>query len=291
MMTYEIFKETVNKRFNDFLPEDIRGEVVIQKVHKTNMVFDGLTIRKEFSPQIYLQPYFQKMEAEQLSLEDVLNEMAAVYIEGVRTVPFTSVKEITKAITLDNVVGKLINADKNTELLENCPHRIIAGDIALVYTVRYSEQARTPVTNSLMKEQLKCSEEDLYSQAVKNSSSVLVESLFSLIKRMMPSDEIPEFENFDEDLCPGFKVLRTEPVNGAVALLNTAVLENIRKSSEAGIIKILPSSIHEILVVTEDFPVEMLKDMVSEVNATEVSEQDFLSDNVLIWDGEKLTVA
>ena len=43
-MTYEKFKEEVKIKFNSLLPEEMRGEIVIQKVHKTNMVFDGLTI-------------------------------------------------------------------------------------------------------------------------------------------------------------------------------------------------------------------------------------------------------
>ena len=52
---------------------------------------------------------------------------------------------------------------------------------------------------------------------------------------------------------------------------------------------ILPSSIHELILIREDFAgicVEELKQMVQSVNATEVSDEDFLSDNLYFYNKE-----
>lgn len=56
---------------------------------------------------------------------------------------------------------------------------------------------------------------------------------------------------------------------------------------------ILPSSVHEVLFVpvADGITVESLREMVAGVNATEVSEEDYLSDNVYFFDGEDVIIA
>jgi hypothetical protein len=52
---------------------------------------------------------------------------------------------------------------------------------------------------------------------------------------------------------------------------------------------ILPSSLHEIILVLEqDAPAkELLKEMVEDVNQCQVSEEEFLSDNVYFYSREE----
>ena len=50
---------------------------------------------------------------------------------------------------------------------------------------------------------------------------------------------------------------------------------------------ILPSSVHELLLLRADFPnlePSYLKEMVCEVNATEVSDEDFLCDGAFKYE-------
>ena len=51
---------------------------------------------------------------------------------------------------------------------------------------------------------------------------------------------------------------------------------------------VLPSSIHETLIMREqgEFDFDMLRDMVKEVNATQVSEEEQLSDSVYYYDAK-----
>ena len=74
-------------------------------------------------------------------------------------------------------------------------------------------------------------------------------------------------------------------------IADSAFMERLH--NEIGNFYILPSSIHEIIAVPASggFEIAMLYSMVKEVNSTAVSEEDFLSDIVYFYDGNKITVA
>ncbi len=78
---------------------------------------------------------------------------------------------------------------------------------------------------------------------------------------------------------------------GAGALVNHSVQKALYEYFNGKNLYILPSSIHELLILPEDdsFPrsVEELLSMVKAVNSTEVAEDDFLADHVYYFDFER----
>ena len=78
---------------------------------------------------------------------------------------------------------------------------------------------------------------------------------------------------------------------GAGALVNHSVQKALYEYFNGKNLYILPSSIHELLILPEDdsFPrsVEELLSMVKAVNSTEVTEDDFLADHVYYFDFER----
>lgn len=83
----------------------------------------------------------------------------------------------------------------------------------------------------------------------------------------------------------------TNKIHGASALINTTLLKEIGMKTNKNLLIILPSSIHEILVYTvDDLPeIENFKNMVAEVNDTQVEPEERLSYNVYVYDIEKDT--
>ena len=73
--------------------------------------------------------------------------------------------------------------------------------------------------------------------------------------------------------------------NGAGVIFCDSVLQKIRE--KIGNFYILPSSIHEVLIVPVSGGIELdyLEEMVRTINATEVSPEDRLSDQVYLFDG------
>ena len=81
-------------------------------------------------------------------------------------------------------------------------------------------------------------------------------------------------------------------VDGAVAITSQETLKAAHEKLGEDFY-VLPSSRHEVLLVPQSMvsDVEDLKKMVHEVNATEVSKIDKLSDSVYLFNGRRLLIA
>ena len=89
----------------------------------------------------------------------------------------------------------------------------------------------------------------------------------------------------DEDMKTPFYILSNRcGINGAGALLYEHVLEEFAEMKHCDII-ILPSSLHEVLLLlaAADMDFQVLHQLVSNINLTEVSDEDRLSDHVYLY--------
>ena len=79
-------------------------------------------------------------------------------------------------------------------------------------------------------------------------------------------------------------------MNGAAVLLYPEMPKLIYETL-GGNYYLLPSSVHEFLVVPEERGIkpEELKKIVREVNETQLEREDFLSDEIYYFDGEIIT--
>ena len=98
----------------------------------------------------------------------------------------------------------------------------------------------------------------------------------------MPCGEI------SADEPPMYVISNKSSMRGASAVLDKKVLEDIGRKHGTDTLIILPSSIHEVLVVPyeDGMDMEFMRNMVTEVNTTEV-----LPEDQLISDAYKVTVA
>lgn len=73
---------------------------------------------------------------------------------------------------------------------------------------------------------------------------------------------------------------------GAAELLNDKLISKFATDHGVDKVYIIPSSIHELILIpySEDLKIEDLNEMVQQVNAFEVSPEEQLADNVLIWE-------
>jgi len=125
--------------------------------------------------------------------------------------------------------------------------------------------------------------QDLYNEVINNISleTVKFESLLQLANGILEEQgvNIP----FLSEEPPFLYVLtNTQKMFGAAALLSKAGQKCILEKFPDGKITVLPSSVHEILLLetTDNECVGRLQKMVKEVNRTQLDYCDFLSDNV-----------
>ena len=89
----------------------------------------------------------------------------------------------------------------------------------------------------------------------------------------------------EDDVFPGMLVVTNERyVNGAGVILAEEKLRELAKMNNVSRFLVLPSSIHECIIVFDDTCTEFFKQMVQEANESQVSPEDRLSDSVYIFD-------
>ena len=262
-------------------------DVLLRKVEKNNGVLLHAIIIKESEttvcPSIYIDQMLNEIERGYRDVDDVALEVIEIYKNALKDID--SIKEnvisISKETILNNVGYQLINAEKNKHRLCNMPHRLFL-DLAVIYKVDFGKcefgYANITVDNDLCNKYA-INRTELEEAAIKNTANNQfdIKSLNSLIFSAMGIEESDECDEFDLQI---YVVTNKKKVNGAAAMLYDAHFKEL--ASDLGSdLYILPSSVHEILVAPTDVhELESLMRIVGEVNSTEVSEDDFLSNNV-----------
>ena len=305
-MDYESFKAEIASNIKDYLPLDYAdSNVSLQTVQKNNESLDAITITSpdsNVSPTIYLNSFFEEYEAGK-SMDDILTKIADVRVEHEVAKDF-DVSRITDFDQVKNqIAGRIVGIEDNAELLSQRPHEVM-DDLAVTYCVMLGEDMNgsmsVPVTYQLM-EAWGVTQPELQALAKENLSE-LTPSTFKSMNEVMAEMMLPQMiedmggdreaaQQMLEAMMPPeekmFVLSNEQKLNGATALLDDKMMEQIAERI-GGDFFILPSSIHETLIVPVDAGMELhdLEMMVQEVNATQVAPQDRLSDHVYNYDAE-----
>lgn len=295
--SFEEFKNEVVGKIREFLPESFASaDVSLQVVRKNNdLQLTGLTIRSTESnicPTIYLEKFYEEYEAG-TDMSEILEKIAQIRMNNEVSERF-DVAQITDFEQIKGkLVPRLINAEMNSELLEARPHKPVA-DLAVTYCALLDQSfdgtASVAVTNELMK-MWNTSVEELHEIAVANLSELLP-STFKGITEVMSDMMGMSIEDMEMMGMPTneeqmYVLTNSAKTHGASALLDTEMMEEI--CQKLGDFFILPSSIHELLVVPKrsGMDVEELEAMVREVNSTQVQLEERLSNHVYTYSSEE----
>lgn len=168
--------------------------------------------------------------------------------------------------TMNKIIPKLINREANREFLKSVPH-MNYGDLAVIFTAKVTEDGYITVKN-----------EHADNWGVKDT--VLMEVAVHNVKSNY------KLTTFDE-IFPGiglndFYILTNkQSVYGASSILNPVVMDLVSHELGGDLI-IIPSSVHETIVLPINGNIELGKElnmMIREVNATELSQEEILSDH------------
>lgn len=198
---------------------------------------------------------------------------------------------------------KLVNSEMHKDRLKDMPHKMIFGDIAVIYSIAVCHDHESvtgiDINNKLLKA-LKVSPQRLHDDAINNMPKLFraeINSLFGTVLNMamegdMPADSIKEM--IQMDMSKGKKELilsNNLKINGASSILYPGLLRYIEQNFHQPYYYI-PSSVHEFLLFpcNDGISVKELKEIVREVNDTVVSENEVLSYNVFVYDEEKDTL-
>lgn len=288
----QVFGETVQRALELCYGDSVR--VVVDNVQKNNNVtLTGLTIIKSgcnISPTIYLEPYYADYKAG-TTMAKICRDIMDVYEEHRVSHNFDSsfVTDFNKVRS--NVCFKVINAERNRELLKTIPHKMLL-DLAVVFYIEVFQDkdgnGTILIQNYFLDMWNGVDTDTLYRLALSNTQKKYrgrVCNMFTVISEILDEELANQFfEMVVGGDVSMYVASNVQKVWGAGVILYDNLLKTFAERI-GGDFYILPSSTHEVLFVPAyvGFDAKSLKQMVKEVNATEVSEQEFLSNNVYYY--------
>ena len=291
-MTYQEFKENVTTVIQNRLGSNVK--VTIQEIIKNNDThYDGLTIlsnQLNISPTIYLNFYF-KQYLKGRSLEEICHDILSVYEENkpsgnIDISFFTNYEQVKKRI-----VFKLINYEQNKNLLQKIPHIKIL-DLAIIFNCLVDADETGNATILIYNQHLSLwniTKDDLYHLAMKNTPALLtyeLRDMSDVLIELMAGVPCNSMKEEFEYMVPMYVLSNKSKLNGSGCIFYHNLLHNLCEKLECDLY-ILPSSIHEVLILATDENDRQNLDhytaMVKEVNASQLQDEEILSDHAYYY--------
>ena len=303
-MSFTNFYETVSNNIKSFLPNDYKdAEVSVMDYQKLNTTYKGLIVKKKngmISPIINLNLYYKnhQNQPDLITMEKICEKIAEVIVKTPIDVNLKSIMDYDTV--KDNLFIRVSSAEKNKDILKYVPHRL-KEDLAITYHVAVDMDedvlSSTIIKNNMLKH-YGITAEQLHEDANKSSYRVMtptISSMETIIEEIIQKDlfqaspkelAILQASIKESTQMPSFFVVSNrQRINGASVIFYPGVMKNIGNILD-GNFYILPSSIHEMLVLPDDGKVsaDELKLMVTEVNMTEIEPAERLTDSVYYYD-------
>ena len=273
--------------------------VRLNNVKKNNgIVLTGVTIMQDgsnISPTVYLNNYYEEYISQRVTFSGVVNDVINTYRQN--RIP----RKVDMRFFLDykdvkpRLVYKLINAEKNKELLEDIPHMEYM-DLAIVFRCLVSlekSDASILVHNTHLK-LWGVTTPQLYQDAKENTPKLLpyeLKSMAEVLCDIMQTN--PDQFDYDEsmadfpDSIPMYVLSNKNRVEGASCMLYPNLLRDFADAAGSNLY-IIPSSIHEVLLLpsVDSYEDGEIKNIIKDVNDTQVIPEEILSDSLYFYDRE-----
>lgn len=278
-------------------------KVYLEEVVKNNHIVRQAVVIMEkdrkISPTIYLEKFYSDFMAGRNLMEICLEIMVVheKYRDDISFNPdtYTDYAEMRKMLYV-----KVINAEKNRELLESVPWRK-CYDLAMTVYILLKEDNGAMATINVSNKNLlmwNIDSERLFSDAIDNTNKNMrprLERLGDIMKEILKEkfEQCADEQGADEELDEALRIIDSTrdnqmyvltnqwKSNGAVYIGLQDILMMVAEKIEDDIY-ILPSSVHELLIVPKKYVVSksQLEKMVREINESEVDPGEVLSDTV-----------
>lgn len=301
-MTYEAFKIAMTAEVANMVGEEV--DVCLHKIPKNNgIIMDAMTVMPHgghIAPTIYLKDYFTRFEKGE-SMEAIARDIINISLDNPigRIVPkdfFLKYESVKSRICF-----KLINYEKNKELLSELPHKCFL-DLAMVFYYAIDPGILGHATVLVRKtdmERWNITVDELVISAMINTPQILpwrFASIHHVVDELLfegPDQALEviggarEIVCDDSEIVPMYILTNQEKYFGAACILYPELLSVIAERFNSDLY-ILPSSIHECIImpVSGLYTQESLSQMVYEINKREVEDVEILSDHAYFYNRE-----
>lgn len=294
-MEYEKFKE----QFVEDLKERLEagGEkfsVDLNAVQKMNQNYEAVTVKPEdaiIGVNLNMTEIYERYDRG-MSYDTLVSEVAEKADRALHDRPDFNLDALQDYDQMKEKLSmEVVSAERNADLLEKVPHKNME-DMAVVYRFVLDSDSdgrgSILVTNQLM-DNYGITAEQLHEDALKYAPVMrpaVIQTMAETLLEMMGPEAKDMIPVLPDD--PLFVATVPDKIQGAGVLAYQDFMEQAAERV-GGDFFILPSSIHEILLVRDDgtFDINHLEDMVKQVNETEVAPEDLLTDSVYHYDSKE----
>ncbi|MBQ7919211.1 MAG: hypothetical protein IJ324_04650 [Lachnospiraceae bacterium] len=287
-MKFTVFMNLVKDRVQETLGDTV--EVKVRSVLKNNSVrLWGLIITedgKNISPTIYLECFYEAYEK-----GTAIDTIVEAIVDSYRNVP----KELAVNMDFfkdfekvkDRVAYRLVNLENNKELLADVPF-IPYLDLAICFYYAFGDTQIGEGAILIQRSHLEMwhtDEKELFSLAQENTSKLYPFEIMRMRSVMEQILGAQDLEILDEiDPASMYVLTNKKRIQGAATILYPEVLEHIGDKLGKDFY-IIPSSVHEVILMPmrEEPDRNVLKDMIYEVNRTQLAPEDVLSDSLYFY--------
>lgn len=191
---------------------------------------------------------------------------------------------------------RVLNREKNKEMLENIPHQDLLdlARIVQIQTMIDGKSCSVKVSRDMISG-WGVEEDEVFRIAEENMDETTFEPIGNIIAQLISMEEanLPDIDQ-EELPCSMYVLTNQSGMYGAVNGFNESWLADAA-AKLGGNLFIIPSSIHECIILRENPGVDAadIREMIYEINRTQVASEEVLSDNLYVYDAatKKIEIA
>ena len=289
-MEFNEFVENITAMLQDKMGEEY--EVKVTNVTKNNDIrLTGIVMMRgsdSISPTVYLEEPYQ-LYCAGTGMQEIADRIIAVYQERMQDMDFDINFFRDFERVKDRIYHKLINYEKNRNLLKDVPH-IRWHDLAVVFYYAVEEKIFGKASILIHNNHL-----DMWVQTTDMMYRLAQHNMRqSMQELLVPMQELIEdltgvrTRETDDDEIRLYVLTNREKLYGASAVLYSDQIKELADNLQADLL-ILPSSVHEVLLLPDDKDnkYDFYINMVEEVNMTQVEPEEVLSFSLYRYCREK----
>ncbi len=252
-----------------------------QNTIKNGVELEGIRIKNEsnVSPIFYTEKFIEEAENENRTLGEVTSAIINAY-EANKSFAFDVNSLANKDFILNNLYIGLQKSGTENIVKRSCHLEGIESYLYIRGNVDNDGSYSIKISSPIL-QMANIAEAEAWEKAEANTyAETSLESMAKVLADMMGMECTEEMEK----QTPFYVISNTSKVKGASAILNKKALIEFGKRHRTNRIVVLPSSIHEMILVpyTEEVDINTFSSMVGEVNNSQVDPTERLTDRAYI---------
>ncbi len=298
-MTDTKFYEDITTAVQKHLGDDWTAELLtnVTKNNGTNRV--AMVLYKnddKIRPQIYLEKYYEDYQRGK-ELQEIVEEVLKMYRIAMKDINPKNLERLEEWTNIkERLALRIVSKERNQEELYNLVYEEICDLVAIatICVERNGEGVKSIRITQDLARKWNVSNEEILEAAKENTVTLFppkIQDLYEFVQDMV--DISKEELSQDRKSFPDLQILTNDLcINGASVILYDSFMKEVYERFGGKFI-ILPSSVHEVLVVPleDSVYIPYLQEVVESINQRFVAEDEILSDNVYMYDGEKIVLA